>query len=452
MRKRNRLSTALAIFFIAFTMVPAANAALNAVDPGPYTAATGFFPLWYQDSKGVPLELCLQNIISPDPAALGGPMCVLLAGPGFDPALPIAFPGNFPDEAFWFTVDARVRNAGRFDVRIIINLEAAFSPEGAQISFARVRLRGEVEVPGVYTFTHPYGVEVLNITDTGSRGVNYTRDIGIGVAGTFTGALSGDIGPFLVKADSPGGAPTPILIGSDTFLGDPNVDQWVTGSTIIDAQGIPQNYFRAQGPGGIDLITDLFKISGKVFKGEEIPAPVSVDRTSYSRSLLGTQMDIFSTGPETAIFSFADSSAPPVIVPMNAHPPGKFFGQAPVPPATLGPVTLTSNNTPYNLPSMPANSTGTYISPVTDLVFITRAEYNAATQTLEIEASSSDEIGDAAGPVALTATGFGDLVSDPLLPPPTLRLTIPGIVIPPAVITVTSTAGGSDTEEVIYVP
>src|SRR5512143_3616159 len=89
-----------------------AQAALQAVDPGPYTAATGFFPLFYTDTANVTLDLCLSKAVSSRvPGAPGAPsyMCTLLPNPGiFNDLLPIVFPVNFPDEAFWFTADANV--------------------------------------------------------------------------------------------------------------------------------------------------------------------------------------------------------------------------------------------------------------------------------------------------------------------------------------------------------
>src|SRR5512143_893451 len=103
-----------------------AQAALQAVDPGPYTAATGFFPLFYTDTNNLSLDLCLSKAVSPDPAAAGGLLCNLLPNPGvFNPALPIVFPVNFPDEAFYFTADANVVGQG-INLIYIAHLEAAF--------------------------------------------------------------------------------------------------------------------------------------------------------------------------------------------------------------------------------------------------------------------------------------------------------------------------------------
>ena len=49
-----------ALFAAGFslTVTSAAFAALSDVDPGPYTFATGGYPMWYKDSLNQSLELC----------------------------------------------------------------------------------------------------------------------------------------------------------------------------------------------------------------------------------------------------------------------------------------------------------------------------------------------------------------------------------------------------------
>lgn len=79
-----------------------------------------------------------------------------------------------------------------------------------------------------------------------------TRDIGIAGAGDFTGALKGDVGPFLRSVNGP------YTEGSERFIGDPNLEERVTGSPFNT------NYVRIEGPGGIDLRTELFAVSGKL--------------------------------------------------------------------------------------------------------------------------------------------------------------------------------------------
>ena len=59
----------------------AARAELAAVDPGPYTPATGGFPQWYQDENGLSLELCQSKALSPS-GTPGAYLCTLLPEPG----------------------------------------------------------------------------------------------------------------------------------------------------------------------------------------------------------------------------------------------------------------------------------------------------------------------------------------------------------------------------------
>ena len=418
---------------LALLGAPGASlAVLNAVDPGPYTTAFGNFPRWYQDTHGKALELCLSKAVSPDPAAAGALLCVLLPGPAFDPALAIVFPTNFPDESFWFVADGLLNApAAGVNLRYVAAVEAAFASgdvvDGQQVSFARIRFFADVPVPGTYTVTHPYGVEVFEVPAIGAgREIQFTRDVGIGGAGDFTGALKGDIGPFLVRAAGP------ITVGTETFIGDPNVLQTVTGSPF------GTNFLRIQGPGGIDVSTDQFTVAGKLFTAAILPTPLVVDRSTYGRNAVQTQIDVFALSPPPATVSFDDSTTPtPVNTPMNGDAAGKFYGQALVPPAALGAVTVNAANA--------GNTTVTVPSNVTDVVSITRADYSLGTSTLTIVASSSDET----VLPTLTAGAFGALGS-PV--GSTQTLTVSGLTIPPATVTVTSSAGGTDTEEVVVLP
>ena len=117
----------LAVAIFAGMLQLPAQAAPNAVDPGAYVPANGGFPAWYQDSHGRTLDLCLTKAVSSRVAgAPGAPayMCTLLPTPGvFDDTQPIAFPTNFPDEAFWFTADAAIVDAARGIDRRKVDLE-----------------------------------------------------------------------------------------------------------------------------------------------------------------------------------------------------------------------------------------------------------------------------------------------------------------------------------------
>jgi hypothetical protein len=448
--------------------VHTAQAGLQAVDPGPYLAAYGFYPAWYEDTTGLRLELCLSQTVSPNPAAAGGFLCVLLPEPGFDPNLPIVFPTNWGGENFWFTGDAAMTVGGN-DMLLITAVEAAFGTDevvnGDQISFARVRLRIDIPSPGgTYVVTHPYGTKTFTNVAPGRRGINDTVDIGIGAPGNFTGALAGQIGPFLRAADQPGGTPTPIVIAAtgETFIGDPNVEQFVTG-------GPNGNFFRVEGPGiGTNAAfpcdsapaptdpnncveTKLFAVSGKVFDGR-LPTAVIVDRSTYSRSPLGeSQIDVFATSTASATLSMRDALVGGVNTSMTPDGSGKFYGKqlnaAVVPPPPF--VVVRAEDTPGN--TRPAETS----SPVVDVVKITRAAYALDTKTLLIEATSSDTF--APLPI-LRVVGLGcPTPEDPCILQAAAQganntLNVPDVEQPPARITVVSSQGGRDTEPVQIVP
>src|SRR5262249_52008419 len=155
-----------------------------------------------------------------------------------------------------------------------------------QISFARFRARvtGGLVPGATYRITYPYGVKSFIASSSGT--INFTDDQGCGGAPCdFEGVLtSTNVGPFL-RWDST--APT----APAGFLGDPNVDHPITGSPF------GTNFVRIEGPNvggaGINsLQTNLFSVTGKIFDGV-IATPLTVDRTTYSRSAgLSTEVDV----------------------------------------------------------------------------------------------------------------------------------------------------------------
>lgn len=188
---------------------------LNAV--GPVSPANGF-PTWYEDFgsptlEPAKLELCI------DPA---DPNCPIV-GDLPNPAQPVSFPGNFPDEAFWWAGDASF-DAGTTRARLTLGAEAAFA-NGApkandQISFARIRVRADNLVPGAtYRVTHPYGV--VDLTADGAGSIFSTDDTGcLSAPCDFGLMLRGPVGPFL-RWDS--GAPA-------GYVGDGATPHTVVGS------------------------------------------------------------------------------------------------------------------------------------------------------------------------------------------------------------------------------
>lgn len=432
---------------LALSLTGSAYAQLAAVDPGPYTFATGKFPMWYQDSNQLSMELCQSRAASSRVAVSTPPayMCTLLPEPGiFDDSLPMVFPDNWPPEAFWFLAETTIPNNGAgFGMdAYVAGIEAAFASEnptdGDQQSFARIRIRVNVPVAGTYTITHPYGVETVNVTTPGRRAINITKDIGIGAPGDFSGTLNGAIGPFLRSINGPYTEVNPDTGGVETFVGDPNLTEAVTGSPF------DTNFVRIVGPSGAGTIqTNLFTVAGKVLDSRQ-QTHVDIDRATYRRTSAGVRAEVFAKADSSSTLCFRETVAllpgpppTPCQTSLTGDNTGLFFGQrlgsGAVPPV----VVVTATN--------PAGTTRpTSVSAkLTDVVKVQTARYSWANHSLLIEATSTDEV---AVP-DMVAQGYGRLSKTGTLQ----RITVADLTQPPATITVKSAAGGSDTEAVVVV-
>ncbi|WP_409278080.1 Ig-like domain-containing protein [Pseudomonas defluvii] len=428
---------------LSLSLAGNAWAGLAAVDPGPYTLATGRYPIWYQDNANLSLELCQSRAASSRVAATVPPayMCTLLPEPGiYDDALPLVFPDNWPPEMFWFLAETSIPAVGNsgFSLDVYVaGIEAAFASgnplDGDQQSFARIRIRASVPVAGTYTITHPYGVETVNVTSPGRRAINITRDIGIGAPGDFTGALNGNIGPFLRSVNGPYTEINPDTGASETYIGDPNLTEPVTGSPNNT------NFVRIQGPNG-SIETTLFTLSGKVLD-PRAQTPVELERASYQRTSQGTRLEVFAKAPADATLCLRETVAlvpgtPPSACQYNllADNNGLFFVERLIPNAPPSVVVLTASSTSGG--TQPTALSG----KLRDVVKVLTARYDWSNQRLLIEARSSDEV----QVPDLIAQGYGRLSKNGT----TQSLTINDLKQPPATVTVKSAAGGSDTEPV----
>lgn len=443
------LSKTAAALVVSALAQGVAQAALFAVDPGPYLPGNGGFAAWYQDTHGRTLDLCLSKAVSSRvPGAPGAPtyMCSLLPTPGvFDDAQPIVFPSNFPDEAFWFTADTAIVDAARgINLSFGTAIEAAFAAgdpmEGDQVSFARVRIRVDVPLAGTYVITHPYGVDVFNIDTPGRRAINMTRDIGIGTPKTYDGALKGDVGPFLRSVNGPYSETNPLTGSAEQFVGDPNLTEAVTGSPFNT------NFVRIEGPNGLDLRTTLFSISGKLSTVVR-PTPMIAQRSTYSRtageSAPVAQQDVFVMAPPPPA-SVTLSSSTPVLNLSEADTTGNWYAQSSANPTLPTTLQVTADN---HL-AIPSSTPTTLPMALTDLVVIQRAEYSLSSGQLTLVASTSDET----SPPVLTATSGSGAAIGALSGEGAVKTLATGISpIPPSRVRVTSSNGGSDTEEVVIV-
>ena len=430
---------------LALSLTGSAYAQLAAVDPGPYTFATGKFPMWYQDENQLSMELCQSRAASSRVAASVPPayMCILLAEPGiYDDAQPMIFPDNWPPEAFWFLAETTIANnaAGYGMDAYVAGIEAAFASEnpadGDQQSFARIRIRVNVPLAGTYTITHPYGVETVNVTAPGRRAINITRDIGIGAPGNFSGAVGGAIGPFLRSVNGPYTEVNPDTGATETFVGDPNLNEAVTGSPFNT------NFVRITGPAGT-IQSNVFSLSGKVLDNRQ-QTHVDIDRATYRRTAAGVRAEVFAKADSSSTLCFRETVA---LLPGPPQTPcqtnllgdnnGLFFGHR-LGTGVVPPVVVVTATNPTGTTRPTAVS-----AKLTDVVKVQTARYNWANHSLLIEATSSDEV---AIP-DMVAQGYGRLSKTGTLQ----RITVADLTQPPATVTVKSAAGGSDTEPVVVV-
>ena len=259
-----------------------ASADLAAVGP---TDPVSGFPLWFQDSNGVALELWpFQN-----PATGVANPYTISAPP--DPANPYSMAIGFDDEAFWWAAEARIDLPGGGDARLILAQEAAFMGDasavfGNNFSFGRLRIRFDPPVSGVYTVVHPFGTNTFNVDLNVDDRVFYTNDNGDLYPYLNNRVLGSAVGPFLTSL-APG-----VPAG---FIGDTATEAPVTGSPAGN------NFFRLIGPDNAfsndantapDVLqTSLFTVMGKLYTGQSFDVAgnvITLDGGLVQAAVVGT--------------------------------------------------------------------------------------------------------------------------------------------------------------------
>jgi hypothetical protein len=451
MKHMTRVGAVLSMLALA----SAANADLNRVGPTslPSPPQNGF-PTWYQDLSGAVLDICLPS--ATDPSALQQTACLLAPAPGV-PDPPYVFPTNYPEEIFYFRGVSTMATSAAKRAVLVLALEAAFSSgaaaPGAQIVFTRIRVTAGVPFDGTYTVNHPYGSETFTgvVAGAGNRDINFTEDIGIGAPGDFTGALVSRVGPFLQPSATSGGpASPPITLNGAQFLGD--------GVALTSITGAPfANWFEIcgpfDGPGNADrcIREPLFALTGKLhdFAADPIGSPLTINHATYARDASGAQaqVDVSANaipgiGQAAAQLTAAAAGVSPVLMRGPTTPTlGDFYAQGiPVPATNIPPVITVTNSG-----DVPPSSTTRH---VVDEVQVTQARWNpAGVGTLTVVATSSDKFasGIPAATPALRIDGFptatqvpGGITGDPAA----VTFTVTPVPVPPASLTVSSSAGG----------
>lgn len=434
-------TTAVAVALLGLS-IPTAQSALTGkglIHP------INHFPTWFSDANGVTLQLCL------DGDGVNG-LCF------FDAVIP----GNatsqatgFGAEAFWWSADAGLDLAGGRRAILVMALEAAYGAgdpaPNDQFAFGRIRLRVDVPADGEYKIRHPFLNEALGCPDevyqatAGIKAINVTRDIGGGTP--FETMLSGEVGPFLVWD------PYITPVAPAGYVGDPNIEHEVIGGHCNI------NYFRIEGPEGVDLDgngnnfvqTALFTVQGKIFDEANTPPGIEPVRISYFRSTNT------STGATTSRIN-TWAKAPPhasvsVLNPQtNKGNPLAFDGES----TFFKRIALNaanSNPMPTQL-TLTATTAGglstTQDVRVVDQVDIQTATWALGTQSLKVVALTSDKIALSTGAIPELTVRVGAYT----YPMPQsgaagrYEVTLTGIAIPPAHVTVTSSKGGTATQAI----
>ncbi len=425
MRTAARTTRTLAALLSALAAGPAL-AALQ--DRGPQDP-TMVFPQWYRDTNGTAVGLCTSQAQSPNPAAGLAPMCFPIATD------PTGFAGNLGTELFYNDLNVAISGgAGGFTLRFLAALEATYLPlgqpaHGTETVFARIRVVANIAVPGTYTVTHPFGIEVFpDVQAAGARSIFYTIDVPLGPAMDFDTALSGRVGPFIQwDVLNPGET---LTVGTQQFLGDPNYAHTFTGSPF------GTNYVRVDGPPGSNLdgagndfvIQPLGTVLGQRWTAP-IPTPFSIKKSVYSRGAALNTVDVWATSaPGQQLF--ASGTGMPSLI-LAEFPGGNYYGHVEFPSTAIPPASITVTN----LTSVPVNSVSAQLVDQLDAV----ASFDPLGRVLSLAASSSD----LSGPT-LTVLGTPGGLMTPGATPGTYAFSglLPAGVETPMQVRVESNAGG----------
>jgi hypothetical protein len=413
------------------------NGTAGLKEVGPIDEANGF-PMWYKDTNNTKLQLCL------DPSDSN---CIMGDVP--DPAKPVSFPDNFPDEAFWSSADASI-DYGSGTAQLVTAVEAAFASgnglpaKDQQISFGRIRLRASGLQDGkTYKITHPFGVDTLTAEPGAFKGINTTEDIGsLTPDGVFDQTLGSRPGPFL-KWD-PAVAPA----APAGYLGDVTVPHRVVGSAY------KTNFFRVEGPAGSftgsqDLCTDPtlgdsstalddciqtndFLVQGKIATRMGVQAT----NAYYQNSGTGHLMDLFAKSEPGQNIVVKGTGIAQTKMREDAAIPGRYYARVfadGAPPADLS-VT--------NVTDAPDSVDHIELSMFGDKVHIGSAIYNNDTRTLTVSAESGDNT------AALKLDGFPNATPS-VSSTGVTTWSIPALDVAPDNVMVTSNKGGVDTDDVV---
>jgi Chitobiase/beta-hexosaminidase C-terminal domain len=292
-RIRVLLISLFAILFVLclWSTVLAGAAQAELARPGPVDADTGF-PAWFEDTEGLRLEPCFA-----------GPHC---STPAPDVGRRPATPGNIGGRVVYWSAAAKLQRNNGVDASLVLSTQGTFPSgepaDGTQHAFNRVMIAADNLEPGAtYRVIHPYGTETFTDVKGGSRGIDFTEDVGCLQAPCdgFATTLNGRVGPWLTwnTLGTPTGGPPA------GYIGDASTPHNVVGSPMTDASGNQQNYFEIRGPDvggpGIDRArTALFTVEGKIARLTAFASPkggLYTDARSVTLAASDPKAEIFYT-------------------------------------------------------------------------------------------------------------------------------------------------------------
>ncbi|MDQ1627600.1 MAG: hypothetical protein QOI54_1344 [Actinomycetota bacterium] len=275
------------------------------------------FPGWYRDENGVKLDQCI------DPQ---DPNCVVLPDDFFNPAQPLVFPTNFPEEFFYTVADSDIITTpgcngsapGKAFMRSAV--EGAFTGAGPipgdQMTFGRIRfaVTGGLCPNTTYTFTHPYGESTFTTNASGGLArARATDDVGCAPVAPdvcdFSEALSSRVFGGFLRWD-PAVAPA----APAGYIGDATTLHSVVGAPYKPDGVHPANFFKiTQANGDTVGETNQFTVMGKLrgplepsTKSLELPS-TAVSSTSGNRPVTFTNTGIEPLTVNTLAISGVDA-------------------------------------------------------------------------------------------------------------------------------------------------
>jgi hypothetical protein len=313
------------------------------------------FPDWYQDERGVRVGQCDQP---------SNPLCI--AAPLPDGGAPQSFPGNAPDEWFYYMVQSAPLDVSdpTCDIApgplmIEIATEAAFlgpiEPFGG-ITFGRLRIvsRGGLCPNTEYKFTHPYGQTIVSTDDLGDiKPAAGTQDVGcLAAPCDYKAAISAVVFEgYMEQSNRPAG-----------WLGDPVNPGTATGAPY-EVGGQPFNQFtieRLDTPGDVFGSTDQFGITGRLV-GPIVSDPASFDFGGAEMGLQSAQVAKTFTFSNTGTANVTLDATTPLTV--DGDQASQFViqpGTTCTPGAVLAPTqscTVTANFAPITTGNLAASLT-----------------------------------------------------------------------------------------------